>query len=429
MGVRKAAGRPHVAAMDDVDVVVVGAGVAGLRAASVLRAAGRRVAVLEAGGRVGGRAWTLDLDGVAFDAGASWLHDADRNALKGLAEVSGERLIDADAARTRFLFDGGRRVDNAAFLRASAAFDAACTAAAAVGDVSVAEAIGPLRGDPWMATVENWEAVQISAADPARFSVRDWLANALVGRNLAVAGGVGGLVARRLGALAGEVALETAVTAIDWAGPGVVVETSRGRLRAGAVIVTVSVGVLAAEAIAFSPALPLATLRAIEGLPMGLLSKVALRVRGLDLPLDTAMRRRLARAGEPCMSFHVRPREEELLVGFVGGRTAWGLAGLPEAESVEFARAELAKMVPGGEVTPGFVTRWGSDPLQLGAYTYALPGAAGARAALGEPLADGRLLFAGEATCIDGLAGTVGGAWNQGEAAAVRALAAVARGG
>jgi monoamine oxidase len=416
---------------DDVDVIVVGAGVAGLAAAAALRERGRRVAVLEAAGRIGGRAWTLDLGGYAFDAGASWLHDADRNALTSIAMADGAVLTDSDAVRRRMLFDAGREVDGAGFARASAAFDAACEAAAAgAEDVSVAAAIAGLRGDPWMATVENWEAAQIAAADPQRFSVRDWVATALSGRNLTVAGGLGALVVRCLGAMAGEVHLDTPVTAIDWSGAGVVVTTPRGTLRARSVIVTVSTGVLAAEMIRFTPGLPQATLAAIGGLPMGLLSKVALRVPDtarLGVPADSSARRRIAAAGEACMSFQLRPGGAAFVVGFVGGNAAWLLAAEPEAASVAFARAELARTL-GAEaahaVQMAHVTRWGSDPWQRGAYAYAVTGAAGARAALGEKLGDGRLVFAGEATCTDGLAGTVGGAWNAGRAAALSLTAA-----
>ncbi len=71
------------------------------------------------------------------------------------------------------------------------------------------------------------------------------------------------------------------------------------------------------------------------------------------------------------------------------------------------------------------MTHWDADPWIRGAYAYALPGHAGARAALAEPLLDGRLIFAGEA-CHDGLAGTVGGAWLSGESAASAILQAIA---
>jgi monoamine oxidase len=403
---------------EDVDVIVVGAGVAGLAAATTLRAAGRRVAVLEAAPRIGGRAWTLALPGHAFDAGASWLHDADRNPLTPLAEQAGLPQTDTANTRTRLLFDGRGTVDDAAFARAAAAFEAACTRAAEAADPSVAEAIAPLMDDPWMATVENWEAAQIAAADPARLSVRDWRDNALDGRNLHVAGGIGALVAR---VLATEVATGTPVTALDWSGPGVRAHTPRGSLRAQAAIVTVSTGVLAAEAIRFTPTLPLATLRAIAALPMGLLSKVALRLaapESLPVPPNSVARRRLTRRGEPAMSFQLRPDASPLAIGFVGGPTAWRLAAEAEAESAAFAADQLARLFGPLATTTAFVTRWGTDPLHRGAYAYATPGNAGARAALGAPLEAGRLVFAGEATATDGLAGTVGGAFNEGVRAA-----------
>jgi monoamine oxidase len=59
-----------------------------------------------------------------------------------------------------------------------------------------------------------------------------------------------------------------------------------------------------------------------------------------------------------------------------------------------------------------------TDPLACGAYAYARPGCADARRTLGAPIAGGRLVFAGEATRVDGLAGTVGGAFLAGREAA-----------
>jgi monoamine oxidase len=95
---------------------------------------------------------------------------------------------------------------------------------------------------------------------------------------------------------------------------------------------------------------------------------------------------------------------------------------------VDFARSELRRRF-GARADAVFadqgavVTGWGADSFVRGAYAYARPGQAGARAQLAEPLADGHLLFAGEA-CHDGLAGTVGGAYLSGTAAARIAAAA-----
>jgi monoamine oxidase len=413
--------------MNETDVIIIGAGVAGLAAAAALRRAGRRCVVLEASGRAGGRAWTVAVGEDAFDLGATWLHDADRNALRTLAEAAGDALLDADGPRRRIMMVEGRpatAAEEAGYWRAAEAFDRTCHARAAEEpDVAVAEALAGLRGDPWMDTIETWEAAQISAADPRRFSVRDWSANDLMGRNLWVPGGIGALVQRRLAPLAGEIRFGTPATRVAWGGPGVRVETPRGTLQAQGCIVTVSVGVLSAGGIGFDPPLPASHQDAIAGLPMGLLTKVALEVPGgerLGIEPGTVVRRRLARSLEPVMSFHFWPHGAGHIAGFVGGPTAWDLARAGEGATKAFARRQLEQAIGAAAVAKvGAITvsPWGNDPLYRGAYTYAVPGQAGARGVLGTPL-DGRLVFAGEAVCTDGLAGTVGGSFLSGERAA-----------
>ena len=69
----------RAAAATDADVVVIGAGAAGIAAAHALRAAGRQAVVLEARGRTGGRAFTDASLGAAYDAGAMFIHWAERN--------------------------------------------------------------------------------------------------------------------------------------------------------------------------------------------------------------------------------------------------------------------------------------------------------------------------------------------------------------
>src|SRR4051812_40905172 len=80
----------------DIDVVVIGAGLAGLGAATALRDLGRTCVILEASGRVGGRAWTThpaELGGVWFDMGAVWLHDAEHNPLASIGRAAGDKLL------------------------------------------------------------------------------------------------------------------------------------------------------------------------------------------------------------------------------------------------------------------------------------------------------------------------------------------------
>src|ERR671913_287399 len=87
----------------DVDVVIIGGGAAGIGAARRLAAAGRSALVLEATSRLGGRAWTPEVAGLALDLACGWLHSADRNPWVSIAEGSGfisgdipERLSVAD---------------------------------------------------------------------------------------------------------------------------------------------------------------------------------------------------------------------------------------------------------------------------------------------------------------------------------------------
>lgn len=84
-----------------VDVVVVGAGLAGLNAARKLQARGLRVTVLEARDRVGGRTWTVQLEGSPFDAGGQWTGPGHRRMMA---------LVDELGLRTESTFHTGRKV-------------------------------------------------------------------------------------------------------------------------------------------------------------------------------------------------------------------------------------------------------------------------------------------------------------------------------
>ena len=280
-----------------------------------------------------------------------------------------------------------------------------------------------MRDDPWAATVAGWEGAIIAAADADALSLRDWRRNRLDGPNLSVRGGLGAFIARRL---ATDVELNTPATAIAWDGPaGVRLETTRGTVRAAACIIAVSTGVLASGMIRFAPALPHSVQAAVAGLPMGLLSKVALPAAGSDrlgLPPDIGLARQMA-AGQANMAFMVWPGDMGHVIGFVGGRAAWALAG-DDAAAEALARDELRAMLGGGaRLGEGaVVTGWATDPFALGAYAYAPPGQAGMRSVLETAFPAERLLFAGEACRTDGLAGTVGGAFASGRDAAVRLM-------
>lgn len=428
--------------LSDSGVIVIGAGLAGLGAATALRAAGRPAIVLEASGRVGGRAYTAypsRLGGGWFDMGAIWFHGAEHNPLVPIARAAGDRLLRSDELRHERTFIAGRPATDAELTQYGDAWPRYEAMAdhilATEGDVPLAEVTRRLSDDPWAATIEAWEGPVICAADAAEFSTLDWRRNALNGSNLVPDGGIGAFAQRRLtGGL--DIRLNAPVRLVRWGGPGgrVTVQTDRGSITAGACIITVSTGVLTSGVLRFDPPLPARTDEAVHSLPMGLAMKVALRATGpdrLDLPLHCSVDRILSRSGEALMPFQCWPFRRDYVQGWIGGSRAWELARLGESAAADFALSYL-RSIFGGRVDRLFsggahlVTRWDSDPWVRGAYCYARPGAAMARDAMAEPIADGHLMFAGEG-CHVGLAGTLAGAWLSGERAANVAVEALGR--
>ena len=226
--------------MTETGVVIIGAGVAGLSAAAALRDAGQHAIVLEASGRVGGRAWTAypaALGGVWFDMGAVWFHDAEHSPLVPIAQAAGDRLLRSDDIRQERTFIGDRLATEAelsAYANAWPNYEAAADAAiAAAGDVSLADVTRRLPDDPWAATIEAWEGPVICAVDADRFSALDWRRNALGGSNLVPDGGIGAFVRRRL-TNGLDIRLNTPVTRVRWGGPNgqVTVETAAGPITA-----------------------------------------------------------------------------------------------------------------------------------------------------------------------------------------------------
>ncbi len=102
--------------MSEVDVVVVGAGAAGLAAGRTLERAGVSFRVLEAKDRIGGRAFTdtVTFDGLPFDHGCHWLHSASLNPLREAADRLGFRYRRQQHWGPRRLFVDGAPADDAA---------------------------------------------------------------------------------------------------------------------------------------------------------------------------------------------------------------------------------------------------------------------------------------------------------------------------
>ena len=405
--------------MSNVDVVIVGAGAAGISAARHLLSAGKRIAVLEARDRVGGRAWTETATlGVPVDMGCAWLHSADRNPWTTYARQHGFTVIErlpewgAHVGAIRLL-EEERTERGLAISR----YDAILSDAARRGiDVAVSELLPQdryrARFDNIVTFLAGAESTRMSSLDFANYSDNeiDWT----------VKGGLGAVVAHAANGL--EVQLSTAVRQIDARGPRLRVSTDSGTVEAGAVIVTVPTSVLAAGTIGFLPHAPQAFLEAFAGLPMGSNSKVFFRMSPGSLPYAESTTFMSTQQSSRAGSYQAWPGGEDVLLAFFGGDLALELEQRGETE--QFARDELAQMF--GSAFPdaiqrSLITGWMHDPWSLGSYSYALPGQAHRREQLSQPV-HGRIFFAGEACSVHAV-GTIHGALESGISAADRALA------
>jgi len=411
-------------ALFDTDVVIVGAGAAGLGAARACARDGKRFVMLEARDRIGGRVFTDASLGAPYDAGAYYIHWAERNPWRAIASELGVAVRDdrTIASGAWLSFENGTPVDRASrrrqFGELSRRFD---PDEGAVPDVSftqrVADAPELLPGARGLARMAvGDEPERISALDYARL----W-----EGDDLIVPEGYGAL-AQRFGA-AFPVKLSTPVTHIRWDGRGVLVESPAGSLSARAVIVTVPVGVLAAGAIRFTPELPVATREGLGGLSMGALTKIGLRFDGnrFGLPVNSNLWDESPGIGG--VNFECWPFDRNLILALFGGDFARDVLAKGERVAVETMLDRLTAML-GPQVRAAFmgasVNGWATDPYAMGCYSHARPGEAGARAKLAQPVGE-RIWFAGEATAVGdgdfGAAMTAGGAFLAGEAA-VRAV-------
>ncbi len=401
-----------------IDVAIVGGGAAGIGAARTLRAAGRSVLIVEAGGRLGGRAHTTTVAGLPLDLGCGWLHSAERNPWVGIAEAAGiaiDRTPTAWGQQWRDL--GFSQADQADAGESFAAFEDRLRAG--VASDRALDAIEP--GGRWNAWLEALSGY-INGVELAALSVADYLAydDAASDVNWRLPGGYGALVA---GAAADvPVRLATPVTAIALDGRGVRLETAAGAIVAGAAIVTVSTDVIATGRLRLPPGHD-AIAHAAAQLPLGLADKLFLAVEGAeDLAPDSHL------IGDPHRattgSYYLRPFGRPVIEGFFGGAGARALERAGEGAAAAFAIEQLAGLLGSGwrrRLRPIAVSRWGRDPLFGGSYSHARPGCAAARAVLATPL-DPRLHLAGEA-CSPTDFSTAHGAYATGVAAAQAVLA------
>jgi monoamine oxidase len=406
----------------EADIVVIGAGAAGIAAARRVTAAGRKVIVLEADSRIGGRCVTDTTSfEVPFDRGARWLHNPDSNPLLKLGRAAGLDVAPVTVGQKirigrRFARASETEEFLAALVRANRAIDEAGRGRL---DISCASALPKDLGD-WTATAEFVLGASTFGRDLKDISVMDKAHAQDRSAMLACRQGLGTLIAKLGEAV--PVSLSTPANRVTWSNRDVAVDTPSGKIAARAAIVTVSSNVLVSGAIKFAPDFPKRQLDAASKLSLGSYDHIALQLPGnpTGLARDEMLIEQSSSSRTAMMLANLGG--SSLCVIDVAGSFGSDLSAQGEQAMMAFAKEWLTKLF-GSEVAAVVkktsVTRWNAAPYVLGAMSAATPGTQPSRKILTEPI--GSIFLAGEAT-HETLWGTVDGAWESGERAAEAAL-------
>jgi monoamine oxidase len=414
------------AASGEYDVAVVGAGAAGLAAARKLAANSRRVIVIEAASRPGGRiASAARPSGALYDKGANRFSASRRNPLIAVAREAKLGVYDPPAGKRLYVGDREAR-DNEYddFIAALGRANRTVAAVAELGrDIAASRAL-PELGD-WQGTVSfllgpqphGKELDAISALDLSRLEERH--------DDVMIREGTAALMQAAAKPL--EIEFNTAVQAINLAGRGVQLATDRGAVSARAAIVTASTGVLGSGRIRFAPGLPQPVTDAVNRLSLGTHERAIFDLPGNPYRFNADERVVFKTKDARGAMFTMRAGGSDVAYADFGGELARELWKAGDGAIADYVVRELAAHFGGGtrpEIGRIEVTRWSAEPFVLGGTSAAAPGAGASRRALTLPVHE-RLFIAGEAA-HETMWGTVAGAALSGERAADQALAYLA---
>jgi len=397
------------------DLLIIGAGAAGIGAAHAAQSAQLDYIVVEASHRVGGRGLTEELaPGIPWDLGCHWLHSGSINPLVNVADCLGFHYNKTTLSRDFHL--RGQRLSNQEIVQyqhfAESIWNKIKQLDKDGEDAALSELID--HSSPWAAYYSYWQSLMTSQ-DVDQFSALDLVRYKDTNENWPLREGFGRLLQQHAAGL--NIGLNTAVKRIDWGGDGVIVETSRGSIKAKRAIITVSTGVLGARDIQFIPDLPLAKREAIDTLPLGCYNNFAMLFNdGWPFDADAPDRIDFSDGNDINFAFKLRCSNWPYIYCAVAGRQARWLERQPIGMSQELMTTALVSIFGSGferKITTFKSSAWGSDGWIKGAFSASKPGHANQRSVLAEPLAN-RLFFAGEATSINAFC-TAHGAWQSGQ--------------
>ena len=395
-------------------VLVIGAGMAGLGAAQVLRESGFEVKVIEARDSPGGRTRTShQWADCPVDLGAGWIHGVKGNPLTTLADRARATRKVTSYDRSEIYNSNGHPLSPSQerlMRQLRKMIDSAIERAGdRERDLSITQALKPVL-DEYRNRVHESEFISFlinseiehEYAGSADVTSAHWYDESEIfdGPDAILLEGFTSLVnhlIRNLDIRTGE-----PVESIDWRESPVRVRTRKAEYVADHVVITVPLGVLKKRSIGFIPDLPARKVAAIDRLGMGVLNKCFLRFPKVFWPDHVDWLEFVApRHGEWTEWVNMaRTTGKPVLIGFNAAERGREIEEWTDDEIVASAMMTLKGIF--GQDIPGPVghqiTRWASDPWSCGSYSFNAVGSVPEmRDTLAEPLAS-RIHFAGEAT-------------------------------
>ncbi len=395
------------------EVIVIGAGMAGLAAARQLTDWDYDVIVLEARDRIGGRTWTDNSLGLPLDLGASWIHGVNKNPMSDLADkVNAPRVATDYDSITRYKSDGSE-VSAQEDADIDALFEQFYAQVAewqeeTESDASLQEALDMFlsnkrfsrKGMMNLLYAINTELEHEYGGDISDLSLWEFdQEGEFKGEDVIFPNGYGQLVQSVAQGL--DIRLGQIVRRVEYSSEGALVATNGGTFEAKAVLVTVPLGVLKQNIITFEPSLPKWKMDSISRLNMGVLNKCYLKFPSVFWDDESHLLGYISEEkGQWCEWLNFAALlDQPILLGFNAGEFGYKIESWSDAQIVESAMQTLRRIYGQNIPNPDgyIITRWGSDPYTFGSYSHIPPFASGADYdALAKPVDN--LFFAGEAT-------------------------------
>ncbi len=427
------------------DVIVVGAGISGLAAASELQKNGYSVLVVEARERVGGRVWTTLEWGFPLEHGANFIQSATGNPISEIAKKEGLKTLSVgnstssttlSSFNSYALYDSaGKRVSDEkiqsvlendvpsfylyALMNASRELSFNTLLQSFAKEHALSEDHAAILRY-MLATITEVHL----GADSGRVSSEALLERMLLtktsGDDELIAAGYSQIACALAKGLS--IVLQAPVDKIRYNEHGVTVSTSQGDFSSDYAVVTLPLGILKEKSVQFTPPLPEKKWGAIERLGMGVVNKIFLLFEERFWDKKAEWIGEMALPESPIQFEFInfdKYFDRPILLAITAGSFAKKLEIASDEETIDRVMERLialyGKDIP--KPTAYVITRWGSDIYSKGSYSYPIIGSSPEDYdILAEPV-QGRLFFAGEATSRSD-ANSVHGAYLSGLAAA-----------